>query len=197
MSRADRRLPADFREIFSERGLCLTAQGSSRLRFGDTEVIVTLNGPKETRIREIDTGHAQIRVKTYPEMHELNDIITTAIKNCLDCSAYPDSMVDLGIAIVSDQGSLLCCAINAAILSLHDAGLKLLRDVSASCFAFRGDVMIVDPSKREEENCDGVVTFVWARDTGEVFGSFFDGMIDPSMMILAIQRAPCMPNLLE
>jgi ribonuclease PH len=193
MNRADRRAPDEFREIFVQKGLSLGSQGSSRLRFGATEVIVTLAGPKECRIRKINTGRAEIRVKTFPERHELNDIISTAIQNALDCAAYPDSTLDVGITILSDEGSLVCCAINAAILALADAGLKLVRDVAASCLAVRAGVLYVDPAKSEEDAADGVVTFVYARDTSEVFGSFFEGLIDPALMILAIDRAACLP----
>jgi ribonuclease PH len=158
-------------------------------------VIVTLAGPKECPIREIDTGRAQIRVKTFPEMHELNEIIRTAVRNSLDCAVYPDSTLDIGIAILSDQGSLVCCAINAAVLALADAGLKLVQNVAASCMAFRGDQIFIDPSKTEEQMAGGFVTFVYARDTGAVFESFFAGLIDPALMIVPLELAPCLPPL--
>lgn len=130
-------------------------------------MIVTLAGPKECRIREIDTGRAQIRVKTFPEMHELNDIISTSLCNSLDCAAYPDSTLDVGITILWDEGSLVCCAINAAMLALADAGLKILRDIAVSCLALRDGRLFVDPAKSEEESSDGIVTFVYSRDTAK------------------------------
>jgi ribonuclease PH len=195
MSRADRRAADEFREIFVQRGLSLGAQGSALLRLGATEVIATLAGPKECRIREIDTGRAQIRVKTFPEMHELNDIIGTALRSALDCAAYPDSTLDVGITILCDEGSLVCCAVNAAMLALADAGLKLVRDVAAACRALRGGQLVVDPAKSEEDGADGVVTFVYARDTGEVFGSFFEGLAEPALVIAALDRAACLPVL--
>jgi ribonuclease PH len=193
MSRADRRAPNEFRPFFVQKGLCLNAQGSSRLRFGETEVIATLSGPKECRIREIDTGRTQIRVKTFPEKHELNEIIGTAVKNSLDCFAYADSTLEVGITILCDRGSLLCCAINAVMLALSDACLKIEREVCASSFAIRGSELFVDPSKTEEETSEGIVTFVYAKDTGVVFGSFFEGLIDPSQMIVPLDRARCLP----
>jgi ribonuclease PH len=50
-----------------------------------------------------------------------------------------------------------------------------VRAVAASCIAIRDGALFVDPSKEEEERADGVVTFVYTRETGEVFGSFFEG----------------------
>jgi ribonuclease PH len=195
LSRADRRAPGDFRPICLERGLCLTAQGSSRLRFGATEVIATLSGPKECPVREIDTGRAQVRVKAFPEMHELNDIIGTAVRGSLDCGQYPDSTVDIGITIVHDDGALACCAVNAAMVALSDAGLRLTREVAASCIAIRGRELLADPSKQEEDAADGVVTFVYATADEEVFGCFFGGMIEPEVMDAALARAASLPPL--
>jgi ribonuclease PH len=195
LSRADCRAGGDFREVHLERGLCLTAQGSSRLQFGATEVIATLSGPKECRVREIDTGRAQVRVKTFPEMHELSDIIATSVRGSLDCGQYPDSTVDIAITLVRDDGALACCAVNAAMAALSDAGLRLWREVAASCIAVRGHELLADPSKQEEDTADGVATFVYAAADGEVFGCFFEGMIEPEMIDAALARAVCGPQL--
>ena len=187
--RADKRRYDECREISTTTGFCITSQGSARMKFGRTEVIVNIIGPKELRYREVDTGLAHIHVKTYPEMHELNDIIQTAVKNSLDLSAYPDSSIDVSITIICNDGSLACCAINTAILALKDAQLKLTHRISASCFTFKGKDLYVDPSKHEEEVADGVVTFVYSHEDQKVFSCFFEGNVDPAMMLLAMERA--------
>ncbi|OHS97821.1 3' exoribonuclease family, domain 1 containing protein [Tritrichomonas foetus] len=187
--RADRRKYDEYREISLTKGLCMSSQGSARLKFGPTEVIANVNGPKECRYREVDTGLTQVHVKTFPEKHELNDIIVTAISNALDLSAYPDSYIEISITIICDDGSLASCAINAAILALHDAHLKLTRKVSASCFTFKGKELYIDPTRHEEEVADGVVTFAYSHEDQRVFSCFFEGNIDPAMMVAATSRA--------
>lgn len=194
LSRADRRLADEFREVLVSTGDGLTSQGSSRVRFGDTEVIVCVNGPKECRFREIDTGKCQVRIKTYPEMHEMNDIIATSIRSTLDLEAYPDSTIEVSVTIVCDDGALLCCAINAAMKAIEDAGLKRTRDIAASCFVIRNRELLVDPSKQEEETADGVATFVWAKDSGEIFSCYFDGLIEPELMVALMEHARAYPE---
>ena len=192
--RADRRKYDEYRTISADKGLCISSQGSSRLKFGPTEVIVNINGPKELRYREVDTGLTQVHVKTFPERHELNDIITTAVSNSLDLSAYPDSYIDISITIVCDDGSLVSCAINAVILALHDSSLKLKNKVCASCFSFKGTELYVDPTKHEEDVADGVVTFAYfsnlnENNNGQIFSCYLEGLVDPAMVIAATSRA--------
>lgn len=192
--RADQRKNDEYRNISANKGLCISSQGSARLKFGPTEVIANVNGPKELRYREVDTGLTQVHVKTFPERNELNDIIATAVRNSLDLSAYPDSYIDIAITIVCDDGSLVSCAINAAILALHDSSLKLKNRACASCFAFKGKELYVDPTKHEEEVSDGVVTFAYfhnpdSETNNNIFSCYFEGLVDPSMMIAATSRA--------
>lgn len=198
MSRPDRRLPNDMRSVSSQKGFSLCSQGSSRLKIGNTEVIVNIVGPKECRFREIDTGKAIIRVKTFPETNELNDIVETAVSNSLDCEAYPDTFLDVGITIVCDDGSLASCAINATMLALIDAQYKLNNTILASSFAFKDNEILIDPSKREEEATDGYVTFVYTHDDKHsIIATYYQGNILPAMMLAAISRATCVENLLE
>lgn len=191
MSRADRRLPSDIRPIIIESGICLSSQGSSHLKFGNTEVIVNVVGPKECRYREIETDKSRVHVKTYPEMHEINDIIATTVINSLDCEAYPDTTIEISVTIICDNGSLACCAANATVLALFDAGLKLKNKVSSSCFAFKGDVIMLDPTKHEEEVSDGVVTFVYSHEDNKVFSTFFQGSVKPALLMATLANATC------
>ena len=196
MSRADRRLPGDFREIKVSRGEILTSQGSSRVRYGETDVICSVDGPRECRRRSIELRWLDVNVRTYPEMNPINQMVATAVKNALDCDAYPDSAVTISLTIVCDNGSLPCCAINAALIALRDAGLKFKEDVAASAFVIRDGTILVDPSKQEEQTADGVATFVFRKNSGEVFSCFFEGMVKPEVMVALVERAKVVPEAL-
>lgn len=198
MSRADKRTEEELRPIELEKGLCVSAQGSSRLKIGKTEVIVSIVGPKEMRFREIETGKVLIKAKSFPENHTINDIVTTAIENSLDCTKYPDSTLEVLITIISDDGSLKCCAINAAIMALDDAGLSLRSKVSASSISIMentdedGDISysyFADPSLREEEISTGIVTFAYEQESNIVFATFFDGCVPVNQIADALKMA--------
>ena len=206
--RADQRRPDEYREIKIKKGLCLSSQGSAQLSYGPTQVIATINGPKELRYREVGTRLTQINVKTFPEKRELNDIIITALRNSLDLEAYPDTYIDVCITIVCDDGSLISCAINAALLALYDASLKIKKFAFASCLCFKGTELYIDPTKHEEDVLNvsnGVVTFLYSDGTTQnpennsmmanpnneiiIFSCYFEGLIEPEMMMAAISRA--------
>lgn len=191
MSRADRRLPSDLLPLRVESGLCLSAQGSARVKLGETEVIASIYGPRECRQHEIETDRASVRVRTYPDTRALHSVVTAAVANSLDCAAYPDTAIDVSIAIICDGGSLACCATNATVLALADAGLRLRRRVSASCFAFKDGAVLVDPTKHEEETADGVATFVFSHEDSRVISTFFQGAVSPELLVAALPNAAC------
>lgn len=196
MSRADRRLPGDFREISLSTGNLLTVQGSSCMKYGNTHVICAAVGPKESRLGRIDTDLLEVKVKTYPEVNWLNRMVITAVTNAVNREAYRDSYIELNITILCDDGALPCCAINAAIAAVKDVGLELKHDVAASAFVVRGGTLLIDPSKQEEETADGVATFVFRKDSKEIFSCFFDGAIQPEIMVALMENACCVPDTL-
>jgi exosome complex component RRP41 len=75
---------------------------------------------------------------------------------------FPKSRIEISVVILSDDGSRLCAAINAATLALVDAGIPM-RDLVCACSAGYyssvagigsdgddGDMTLVDLNRREE-----------------------------------------------
>ena len=62
------------------------------------------------------------------------------------------------LQVISDDGSLLACAINAACFALLDAGLPMARlFMAVSCCLTAEGELLVDPLKEEEESAEAVV----------------------------------------
>jgi len=192
MRRLDDRSPEDFREVSYEKGACLSSQGSSKISIGKTIVFVNCIGPFENRTKEIQTGKANLRVKTYPENPAINELLTTCVENSLDLSAYPDSVLEIGVSLISDDGSLKACAINATMLALIDAGYKIKSIISSVCFGFKNNIIFIDPSHSEEELADGTVTYALTNDSAKIFSTQFEGNIKPELLTASISRAACM-----
>ncbi|EAY04860.1 3' exoribonuclease family, domain 1 containing protein [Trichomonas vaginalis G3] len=177
------------REIACEKGLCISSQGSSRVRVGKTEVIVNIVGPKQMVFREIETGKVNIKAKSYPENPTINKIVADAIENSLKCDAYPDSNLEVSVTIVCDDGGLKACAVNATILALVDAGFEMNHLLAASSLAVKGDILVNDPNASEEELYDGAATFVYEIDSQKIISTFFEGYIQPRMLPILMKRA--------
>ena len=189
MLRFDKRAPNEMRQIQIVKGLCRGSQGSSRVSIGNTQVIVNIVGPRECKIHDIDTGKVQLKVRSYPETNNINQIVADAVNNSLDLTAYPDSLLEISITIAGNEGSLSCCAINATILALIDSGLQMKRLTCAISFALKDEKIWLDPTDREEIVGDGHVTFLVEKESRTVFGTYFQGHARPEMIQAALTNA--------
>ena len=183
------RKPEEERELKYQTGICLSAQGSCQLEQGKTKVIVNVLGPKQTVFREKETSKTIIRTKTFPESPTINKIVSAAIENSLKTEKYPDSILEVSITIICDDGGLKTCAINATILALLDAGFELKSLAASSNMVIKGSSFNYDPSLDEERFSDGVATFVYDTKTGVVFSSFYEGCITQEQLHEALNRA--------
>lgn len=183
------RVYAEERPITYEKGLCLSSQGSSRLKVGKTEVIVNIVGPKQMLFREIETGKVLIKAKSYPENPTINKIVTDAVENSLNCDAYPDSTLEISITIVCDDGGLKSCAVNATILALFDAGFEMNQFLAASSIAVKGETLVNDPILSEEQLYDGAATFIYELGSQKIISTFFEGSISTGMLAILMKRA--------
>lgn len=189
MLRFDKRAPNQMREINIQKGLCPSSQGSSRVSIGNTEVIVNCVGPRECRNHEIQTGKVILKVKTYPQTDLINEIVYNAVSIALDLEAYPDSLLDIAITIVGNEGSAVSCAVNAAIIALIDSGLHLKQKICAVSFAMKDHKIWLDPTDREEIVGDGHVTFLVEEENHNVIGTYFSGQAHTEMIQASLTNA--------
>ena len=124
-------------------GLLNKTDGSAKLVNGDTVVIASVVGPKETTN---DSTSAQVVVKWSSEGDvrdetdaERKRIIQKVIESLIVKSAYPRTVTRIGVTVLRDNGSLLSTAINAVMMALVDSGIMMNGLATASTCAVLED----------------------------------------------------------
>jgi ribonuclease PH len=98
----------------------------------------------------------------------LTECVRQAMSAVILLREYPRSVFAFAIHVLSDDGSLLSVALNAAMVALMDAGVSCRTTVAAASIALAAPSgngndaasdLLVDPSADEEETCRAVATF--------------------------------------
>jgi|EP00945_MAST-04E_sp_MAST-4E-sp1_P005006 ribonuclease PH len=164
-------------------GLLNKTDGSAKLVNGDTVVIASVVGPKETTN---DSTSAQVVVKWSSEGDvrdetdaERKRIIQKVIESLIVKSAYPRTVTRIGVTVLRDNGSLLSTAINAVMMALVDSGIMMNGLATASTCAVLEDGesgrVIPNPTKDEEASSLGSIFSVWHSTTFEVLSTISRG----------------------
>ena len=156
-------------------------QPSALVEMGLTVAVATVLGPVECarRAEELpDRALLQVVVKSAPfapavdrrnfnpntdrRLIEASHAVQKALEATLLLHLYPKSRIQVFVSILSDDGSKLCAAINAATLALVDAGIPM-KDLCCACSAGLSDGLqpCVDLNRTEENGGD--VQLVCAR----------------------------------
>lgn len=167
------------REPELQKCISSSSQGSSRLKLGGTEVVVTITGPTAQKNPSDNYNTLEVRCKTSPKLPHMNSICSDVISYCIDKTEYKGSVLEVWVSIISDDGSSLSCAINCIYFALKDTGLVLKHSIFSSSFVIQGGAIFYDPSLSEELSSNTVaqVTFVF-NEQKEVVNTLFYGFVD-------------------
>lgn len=153
--RRDGRRPAELRRITTQMAVLADADGSAMFRMGNTQVLAAVFGPREVEVRS-QLKHDRAIVKCEYSMAsfstggeggrrrgkgdrrsaELSLVIRAALEQTIALEEYARSQIDVCVQVLQADGGTRCACINAAVLALADAGIKL-RDTLAACAAGR------------------------------------------------------------
>ncbi|KAG7035475.1 Exosome complex component RRP41-like protein, partial [Cucurbita argyrosperma subsp. argyrosperma] len=156
------------RPAFFRTGAVNAASGSAYAEFGNTKVIVSVFGPRESKkaMMYSDIGRlncsvsyttfstsirGQVDQKTRSSLHLLHK----ALEGAIILEMFPKTTVDVFALVLESGGSELPVMISCASLALADAGIMLydlVASVSVSCF---GKNLLIDPMLEEENYEDG------------------------------------------
>uniref|UniRef100_A0A1W2WG08 Uncharacterized protein n=2 Tax=Ciona intestinalis TaxID=7719 RepID=A0A1W2WG08_CIOIN len=154
------------------------ADGSAFYSQGETSVMVAVYGPgdlKETK-QEIDKALVEVDFRPKlgsPTVNEkyLERFVQGVCENAIMLALHPRTAFAIIVQIMQDQGSLLSCAINAVCVALQDAGVSMkhlpvavtvaLRKESESELEDATDVLIINPTIKEESESFSILTFVF------------------------------------
>ncbi len=156
--RIDGRALDEFREIELKVGMLKRADGSGFFRFGNTQAIAAVYGPRNVHPRHMQNPKKAIirtrysmapfstedRVRPGPSRRstEISKVTNEALSSVVFFDDYPKTAIDIFIEILQADASTRCAGINAASLALADAGVPM-KDIVCSCSAGKVDGQIV------------------------------------------------------
>lgn len=129
------------------KGVDKTASGSAYLESHSHKVLCTVHGPKEyfdLSGSEEYIRHAQATLVIESPQAQY---IKTALESTILVDRYPKSVIEIKIQIIDgDESNALPLLLNAASISLIDAGIEL-RDTLVACSASQsGDKILINES---------------------------------------------------
>ncbi|ESW04267.1 hypothetical protein PHAVU_011G080900 [Phaseolus vulgaris] len=152
------------RPAFFRTGAVNAASGSAYAEVGNTKVIVSVFGPRESKkaMMYSDTGRLNCNVSftTFAtpvrgqgsDHKEYSAMLNKALEGAIILESFPKTTVDVFALVLESSGSDLPVVISCASLALADAGIMmydLVASVSVSSFSKN---LVIDPIL-EEENC--------------------------------------------
>ncbi|KAK6936063.1 Exoribonuclease, phosphorolytic domain 1 [Dillenia turbinata] len=168
------------RPAFLRTGAVSAASGSAYAEFGNTKVIVSVFGPRESKKSQMysDIGRLNCNVSNTTfatpvrgqgsDHKEFSSVLHKALEGAIILESFPKTTVDVFALVLESGGSDLPVVISCASLALADAGIRmydLVASVSVSCL---GKNLVIDPIF-EEENCrDGSLMITCMASRNEV-----------------------------
>jgi len=178
--RLDGRPPQETRAPYMKTGAVSAAAGSAYAEYGQTKVIVSVFGPRESKKAEAfsDIGRLNCDVqfasfatsvrgkasqgteeKEYPVM------LHKALESAVALHTFPKTTVDVFALILQSGGGDLAVVIACASMALADAGIEMYDMVPAISACCVGREVLLDPTLEEEKWSDGemMVTYMASR----------------------------------
>lgn len=203
--RLDGRAYNDLRPVEMEMGFVERADGSARVKFGGTEAIAAVYGPRKLYPRfmqENDTGILRCRYNMAPfstedrvrpgksrRSIELSKVIRLALETSTFLDDFPKTVVDVFIEMIQSDGSTRVTGINAASLALAAAGVPM-RDMVAACSVGKiGDVLISDLNGIEDNNSEADIAVAMLPTKGLITLLQMDGRVTKEEMFKLLDRA--------
>lgn len=191
MRRADnRQATSELRPLAAKLGVVPSLMGSAELSQGLTSVIATVNGPREPRRQHQQRAtSACVEVRVYPASghpgsaeHYVQLSLTECLSRAVEGSLIAGSLVSIFVQVVRDDGGLLGCCLNAAVLALLHSGIPMkttpvatsiglqstAHDATGQIVRLDSPALLVDPCGAEYRHCTDVVTIVFTARRNEV-----------------------------
>lgn len=156
--RQDGRSPFELRACDCELSTLSRADGSARLKHGDTDVVVAVFGPmmpSKSRLENVHHATLSVIVKSATghagaEEKEFELFIRQTFAEVILATLHPRTNIRIVIQVIKDDGSLFSTMMNCTTLALMDAGIDIKAPVlSAVCAISADGEILLDPVKSE------------------------------------------------
>ncbi|EPQ54280.1 hypothetical protein GLOTRDRAFT_116838 [Gloeophyllum trabeum ATCC 11539] len=182
--RSDGRRQYELRDINIDLGQQGSADGSASVSHGLTQVLVSVFGPREAKMRSqtihdraninvevavapFSTGERRRRGRGDKRILEFASTIKSTFEPVIQTALYPRSQIDIFVQILQQDGGVLQACINATTLALASAGIPLLDFVCAVTGGVHSTSPLLDLTTLEENDVPHVTVAVMPR-TGKV-----------------------------
>jgi len=156
------------------------AHGSAAICHGFTQVLVTVFGPREAKMRSqtihdranvnveisvaaFSTGDRRQRSRGDKRILELASTIKSTFEPVIQTTLYPRSQIDVFVQIIQQDGGLLQASINGTTLALMSAGIPMLDFVCAVTGGVHSTFPILDLTMLEENDLPNVTIAVMPK----------------------------------
>ncbi len=178
---------SSLRPLFAQLGPISRADGSAQMSMGATTVMGGVYGPAEVRQHLEQTDRAAIEVTYRPKVmggpgnadrvcdRAREALVRGACQAAVFTSAHPRTAIYLSLQQLDDAGGELACCVNAACMALLDAAIPMRALFAAVAVSVTGDVVKVDPDKKESLNSDAVITVVFESANLDILATHVEG----------------------
>ncbi|KAG6333325.1 hypothetical protein ID866_5758 [Astraeus odoratus] len=178
--RSDGRRQYELRDIGIDFALQGHADASVTFQHGLTQVLVSVLGPHEARVRSqtahdraiinveihvaaFSTGERRKRTKGDKRLLELASTIKSTFEPVIQTHLYPRSQIDIFIQVVQQDGGLLSACINGTTLALAGAGIPLFDFLCAVSGGVHSTYPILDLNTLEENDVPHLTVAIMPR----------------------------------
>ncbi|MEM5815021.1 MAG: exosome complex exonuclease Rrp41 [Candidatus Aenigmatarchaeota archaeon] len=203
--RIDGRMPDELREIEMKIGEIENADGSARVRFGNTEAIVAVYGPRSLFpkfLQESDNAIVRViysmapfsvdeRKNPAPDRRsiEISKITKEALSGAIFLEEFPRTVIDVYEYIIQADGSTRVTAINAASLALASAGIPMKDLISACSVGKVGNTLIVDLNGKEDNYSESDIAVAMMPSKGLITLLQMDGRLSKEEILELLKKA--------
>lgn len=176
INREDGRKRNQLRPLICSRSILNRAHGSASWSQGDTKVIAAVYGPKAGTRKNENPEKACIEVIWKPKTGQIGKaekeyemILKKTLQSICLLNVNPNTTTSIIVQVVSDDGALLPCAINASSAALVDAGIPLKNlAVAVCCSLANNGSILLDPVKSEEQNLKAFAYLVFPNSINSI-----------------------------
>ncbi|KAI0059185.1 exosome component 4 [Artomyces pyxidatus] len=182
--RSDGRRQYELRDMTFDMSEQAGADGSAIIAHGLTQVLVSVFGPREAKMRSqtlhdraiinvevsiapFSTGDRRKRARGDKRILEFASMIKATFEPVVQTSLHPRSQIDIFVHVLQQDGGVLQACINATTLALANAGVPLLDFVCAVTGGVHAAAPMLDLTTLEENDLPHVTVAVMPR-TGRV-----------------------------
>jgi len=214
--RPDRRLANQLRPPLCELGPLNRADGSARFAQGRTSVLAAVYGPGAPRFsRKERIEGAAIEVTIHPHKgagtssdKEKEGVVKALLEAAILLDRFPRTMIHVICQVCEDDGGLLACLMNAAVLAVINAGIDMKYVPLAVSMVFASPpssaagapastplpsssttYLLLDPLQEEEKEGAAVVTVAISSVDWNVLSCQSMGVMMPVQLFEAVEVA--------